>query len=90
MPPSSIGNPLLEHGVGRVADARVAIAFGLQVEERRAVLGAVEGVGDRLVDRHRDRLGGRVGVKAAVQGNGFGFHRRTGAKLARAAVNQLL
>jgi hypothetical protein len=77
-------DPPLEHGSGRVADARIAIALDLEIKERRPVGGAVEGVGDRLVDRHRDRLGGRVGVEAGVQGDGFRFHRRARVRKAGA------
>ena len=65
----------LEHLVGRIADAGVAIALDLQVKQRRTVRGTVEGIGDGLVDRHRHRLGGRVRVKAGMQGDCFGFHR---------------
>jgi len=51
------GDALFEHGGGRVRDPAVAIAFGLEVEQSGAVIGAVEGVGHRLVDRNRNRLG---------------------------------
>lgn len=50
-----IGDALLQNGAGRVGDARIAIAFGLEIEQRRAVIGAVECVGGGLIDRHRDR-----------------------------------
>ena len=38
------------------------------------MIGAVKGIGRRLVDRHRDRLGGRVAVKTGMNGDGFGAH----------------
>ena len=66
----------LEHGVGRVHDARVDIAGDFQVEQVGTVLGVVEGEGAGLVDRHRHRLGGRVGAIAGVDGQGFQFHAR--------------
>jgi hypothetical protein len=53
---------LFQHVLRRVHDAGVDVAGNLQVEQVGAVLGAVEGVGGGLVDRHRDGLGGRVGL----------------------------
>ena len=66
-----LGQALLEHRVGRVHDPRVDVARDLQVEQVGAVLRVVERVGDGLVDRHRDGLGRRVRVLAAVHGDGF-------------------
>jgi hypothetical protein len=63
-----------EHAVGRVHDAAVDIARHFQVEQVGAVLGVVEGIGHRLVDRDYDGLGGGIGAVAAVNGNGFDFH----------------
>ena len=71
-----LGDALLEHVGGRVGDARVAIALHLEIEQRGAVLGAVEGVGGGLVDRHGHRLGRRVGVESAVDCDGFPLHVR--------------
>ena len=51
---------LFQHIGGRVHDAGVDIARRFQIEQVGAVLGAVEGVGHGLVDRHRDRARGRV------------------------------
>ncbi len=65
---------LFQHVGGRVHDARVDVAGDLEVEQVGAVLGVVEGVGGRLVDRHRDRLGGGIGAVAAMHGDGFDFH----------------
>ena len=68
------GHARLEHGIGGVHDARVDVALDLEVEQVRGVLRVVEGVGRRLVDRHRDRLGGRVGAVAGMDGEGLGAH----------------
>ena len=43
------------------------------------MIGAVERVGDGLIDRHRDGLGRRLGVVAAVDGDRFAFHVFTAA-----------
>ncbi len=69
------GDALFENRGGRVGDPAVAIAFGLEVEQRGAVIGAVEGVSDGLVDRNRDGLGGRIGFVAGVNCNRFVAHR---------------
>ena len=62
-----------EHRRGRIGDAAVAIAFGFEVEQGGAVIGAVERIGDGLIDRHRDRLGGRVVLETAVKSPWFRF-----------------
>ena len=64
---------------------RVAIAIDLEVEQRRAMVGAVEGVGDGLIDRHGDGLGRRIDVVAAVNGDRFASHGLTAACLMRVA-----
>ncbi len=71
------GDALLQHRIGRVVDAGVAEPVDLEVEQRRPVLGAVERVGDGLIDRHRHRLGGGLDVVAAVDRNGLAFHSLT-------------
>ena len=48
------GDAPLQHGGGRIADAAVAIAFDFEIEQSGAVIGAVELVGDGLIDRNRD------------------------------------
>ena len=53
---------------------RIAVAFGLEIEQGGAVLGAVEFVGDGLIDRDGDGLGRRIGLVAAVDGDCFSFH----------------
>ena len=60
-------HPLFQHRDGRIGDAAVAVAFGFQVEQRRAVIRTVERVGRALVDGHGDGVGGGIGVKARVQ-----------------------
>ena len=53
---------LLEHGRGRVHDARINVAETLQVEKIRGMFGILEDVGRGLVDRNRARS--RFGVRA--------------------------
>ncbi len=62
---------LLQYVGGGVHDARIDIARYLQVEKVGTVLGVIEGIRHRLVDRHRHRAGSRVGTVAAVHGQGF-------------------
>ena len=68
------GDALFKHGGGRIGDPAVAIAFRFEVEQGRAVIGAVEGIGDGLVDRNRDGFGCRIGVVAGVNCDGFVAH----------------
>ncbi|MGY3354738.1 hypothetical protein ACVWZK_001401 [Bradyrhizobium sp. GM0.4] len=70
---------LFQHRAGRIGDAAVAIAFGLEIEERRAVIGAVEGVGCGLVDRHGNRVRGGFGLVAGVNSDRLVAHRATSA-----------
>ena len=70
-------DPALQHVGGGVADARVAIALRLQIEEGRAVVRAVERIGDGLVDRHRDRFGRRIALVPAMDRDGFVSHTCT-------------
>ena len=58
---------LFEHRHGRVGDARVDVAEGLQVEQRRGVLGGVEHERRGLVDRRGARARGRIGNLPGVQ-----------------------
>src|SRR5207253_2784135 len=53
---------------------RVAVALHLEIEERRPMVGAVERVGDRLVDRYGHGLRRRIDVVAAVDRDGFFLH----------------
>ena len=59
---------LLERGHGRVGDARVDVAEGLEVEQGGRVVDVVEDVGGRLVDRDVARAGDGVGPRAGVDG----------------------
>src|ERR1700733_6359848 len=68
------GDAPLQNRGGGVADAGVAKAFGLKVEQGCGVVGAIEFKGDCLVNRHRDGLGCRIGVVTAVDSNRFPFH----------------
>ncbi|CAM4172240.1 hypothetical protein ACAN107058_23330 [Paracidovorax anthurii] len=65
---------LFQHVVGRVHDARVDVAGHLQVEQVRPVLGAVEGIGDGLVDGHGHGAGRGVRRLAGVDGEGLDLH----------------
>ena len=57
---------LLQHVAGRVHDARIDVAEGLQAEQRRGMVGVVEDVGRGLVDRRHPGAGGRVGLGAGM------------------------
>ena len=59
-----LGDALFQNRGGRIGDPAVAIAFGFEVEQGGAVIGAVEGVGGGLIDRNRDGLGGRDRVRS--------------------------
>jgi hypothetical protein len=71
-----IGNALFEHGGGGIGDPAVAKAFGLEIEQSSAMIGTVEGVGDGLVDRNGDGVGGGIGIVAGVNSDRFVAHRR--------------
>src|ERR1700722_47495 len=68
------GDASFEHVASRVADSAVAVPLNLEIEQSCAVLGAVEGVGHRLIDGHGDRLGRRIDLVATMDGNGFVPH----------------
>ena len=61
---------LLEHGAGRVADARVDVAERLQAEQRRGMVDVVEDERCRLVDRRRPRAGRGVRRRAGMDREG--------------------
>jgi len=71
-----IGDALFEHRGGGIGDPAVAKALGLEIEQGGAMIGTVEGVGDGLVDRNGDGLGGGVGIVAGVNSDRFVAHRR--------------
>ena len=62
------GNALLEHGAGRIANARIDVAEGLQAEQRSGVVDALEHERRGLIDRGRARAGGGIGLRAGVNG----------------------
>jgi hypothetical protein len=62
---------LLEHRHGRVGNARVDVAEGLQVEQACRVVRGVEHERGGLVDWRRARAGGRVRNLARVQAKGL-------------------
>src|SRR5437667_8946260 len=68
------GDATLQYFGCRVGDSRIAVALDLEIEQRRPVVGAVEGIGDRLVDRHRDGLRRRIALVAAMNGDRLAFH----------------
>ena len=62
------GDALFQHRLGRVHDAGVDVAEGLQAEQRGGVVGVVEDEGRRLVDRRGARAGRRIGLGAGMDG----------------------
>ena len=73
-----LGEALLEHVPGRVHDPRVDVPGNLQREQIGGVLGVVEDVGARLVDRDRAGFRGGVGGLAPVQGDRLGSQADVG------------
>src|SRR3954463_15147786 len=67
-------HPRLQHGHRRVGDAAVAIALLFEIEQRGAMIGGVELISRRLIDRHRHRPGRGVGFKTGMQGERFVAH----------------
>ncbi|MHC2787385.1 hypothetical protein ACVMBZ_006626 [Bradyrhizobium liaoningense] len=74
-----LGDTLLQHRTGRIGDAAVAKAFGLEIEQGGAMIGAVEGVGRGLVDRYGHRMRGGFGLVAGVNSDRLVAHRATSA-----------
>src|SRR3954465_7321339 len=64
------GDALLQHGDGRVADARIDEARLLEIEQRGGMVAVLEDEARRLVNRHRARAGGGVGALAGMKGEG--------------------
>ncbi len=60
------GDAFFQHGAGRIANAGVDIAEGLQAEQRGGVVDVVEHIGGSLVDRRYARAGCRVRLGARV------------------------
>ena len=61
-------NLAFKRAIGRVHDARVDVAELLQREEARRMVGIVEHIGCRLIDRGYARLGRRVRLGPGVDG----------------------
>jgi hypothetical protein len=62
---------LLEGGDGGVADARIDVAEGLQVEQAGRVFRRIEDERGGLVDRQRARAGRRIRLGAGMQAERF-------------------
>ena len=62
------GDALLQHGLGRAADARVDVAERFEAEQRGGVVDVVEDVGGGLIDRRDARAGRGVGCGAGMDG----------------------
>jgi hypothetical protein len=65
------GQALLQHRLRGVHDAGVDVARHLEVEQVGTMLGAVERIGHRLVQRHGHRVRGRLGGVAGVDHAGL-------------------
>ena len=65
------GDAFLQHGHGRVGQARVDIAHFLQVEQSGGVIGVAEDIGRGLVDRRLARAGGGIRPAAGVNLQGI-------------------
>ena len=65
---------LFQHIGRRVHDAGVDIALHFEVKQIRAVLGAVKGIGHRLVDRNDDGFGRGIRAVSSVHGQCFDAH----------------
>ena len=61
------GDALFEHGGGGIHDAGVNVAEALESEQSRGVIAVFEDEGGGLIDGHRARAGGRIGLLARVQ-----------------------
>ena len=73
---------LLQHGDGRIAQARVHMAEIVQIEQRRGVLGVLEHIGRSLIDRRDPRAGRSVRHGAGVDRLGLESVVGLGARLA--------
>ena len=68
-------NALLEHRVGRIADARVDVSDDFVIKQSSAVRRIVEFKRDGLINRHRHRFRGGVAFVSDMQRDCFRFHR---------------
>ena len=86
--PLESGDAALQYVGGRIGDAAVAITFDVEIEERRAVVRAVEREGHGLIDRHCHGFRRGVAIVAAVNSDGFALHDFA-TSFQRAAVAQI-
>src|SRR5438270_9370095 len=56
----------LQHRIGRITDARVDVAEGLEAEQRGSMIDVLEYERGRLVDRRRACAGGRVRLRPGM------------------------
>jgi hypothetical protein len=66
-PTPPVGNALLKNIAGGIHDARVDVAEFLQREQVRRVLGILELIRGRLIDRHGARIRRGIGQLPGVQ-----------------------
>jgi len=59
-----LGDALFKHGICRIADAAISIAFDFKVEQCGCVIRAIKFISDGLIDRNRDRLCRGIIIKA--------------------------
>ena len=69
-----LGDAPLQHRRGRIADAAIAVAFDFQIEQGGAVIGALELVGHRLIDRNRNGARRRLSLVTAMHCDRVAFH----------------
>ena len=72
------GDALFQYGDSRIADARVDVAERLQIEQARRVIGGVENVGGRLVDRRCAAASHGVRNLPGMQAQGLDAERTVG------------
>ena len=61
-------DPLLQHRLGGIGDARVDVAERLEIEQSRGMLDVVEDKGRGLIDRRGARAGRGIGLRAGMDG----------------------
>ena len=68
------GDAPLQHRRGRVADTAVSKSLDFEIEQGCSMVGAVECIGNGLIDRDRHGLRRRIDVVAAVNGDCLTSH----------------
>src|SRR5579872_1224192 len=68
------GHPTLQHSRGWVCYASVPISIRLQVEQCRSMVGAIELIGNGLIDRYRDCFGSRIDLIAVMNSDRLSLH----------------